>query len=71
MTTDPEPRVPTAETAELVVSLEERGLLDAYLTDEGGETYRLSDEGIRVGRTLAKDEGEDAQALVEALLLDP
>jgi hypothetical protein len=65
---DPDPRPTNAEIAQLVGLLEERGLVEVYVNDEGREAYRLTDEGVRVGDMLAMVEGEDARALLEALL---
>jgi hypothetical protein len=56
--------------ARLVALLEERGLLEVYEDDEGREAYRLTEEGVRVRHMLAMVEGEDADAVLEALLTD-
>jgi DNA-binding PadR family transcriptional regulator len=50
--------------------LEDAGLVEVYLDDQGRETYRLTDEGIRVGHMLAMVEGADADKVLEALLSD-
>jgi hypothetical protein len=50
--------------------VEDAALVELYLNDEGQETYRLTDEGVRVGNMLALVEGEDAGAVLEALLSD-
>jgi hypothetical protein len=65
---DPGPRPTSAEMAQLVALLEERDLVEVYLDDEGREAYRLTEEGVRVGNMLAMVEGEDAEAVLEALL---
>jgi hypothetical protein len=56
--------------AQLVALLEERGLIEVYVDDEGREAYRLTEEGVRVGHMLALVQGEDAEAVREALLGD-
>jgi DNA-binding PadR family transcriptional regulator len=65
---DAGPRPTNAEMAQLVALLEERGLIEVYLGDQGREAYRLTEEGVRVGHMLAMVEGEDANAVLEALL---
>ena len=42
------------------------------MNDEGQETYRLTEDGVRFGQMLAmvEGEGEDAERVVEALLTD-
>ena len=57
-----------AEMAQLVAMLEERGLVQVYLNEEGQETYRLTDEGVRVGNMLALVESEDSDTVLEGLL---
>jgi DNA-binding PadR family transcriptional regulator len=68
MDLDPPPS--TAEVAALVGILEERGLVEVYVDEEGRETYRLTDEGVRLGNMLAMVDGEDAASVLEALLSD-
>jgi DNA-binding PadR family transcriptional regulator len=67
---DPVPRPTNAEMAQLVALLEERGLVEVYVNDDGQEVYRLTDEGVRVGNMLAMVEDEDADQVLRALLAD-
>lgn len=57
--------------AQLVAMLQERGLIEVYLDDQARETYRLTEEGVRVGNMLAMVEGQDADAVLTALLAEP
>jgi hypothetical protein len=57
--------------ARLVAMLQERGLIEVYTDEEGREAYRLTEEGVRVGNMLAMVAGEDADAVLEALLDGP
>ena len=57
-----------AEMAQLVAMLEERGLIEVYTEEDGREAYRLTEEGVRVGNMLAMVEGEDADAVLGALM---
>jgi hypothetical protein len=34
---------------QLVAMLQERGLIEVYVDDQGREAYRLTDEGVKVG----------------------
>jgi DNA-binding PadR family transcriptional regulator len=54
--------------AQLVAMLEDAGLVEVYVDDQGRETYRLTEDGVRVGHMLAMVEGEDADKVLEALL---
>ena len=54
--------------AQFVAMLEDAGLVEVYLNDEGQEAYRLTGEGVRVGTMPAMVEGEDAEVVLEALL---
>jgi hypothetical protein len=53
--------------AQLVAMLEERGLIEVYTDKLGHETYRVTDDGVRVGHMLAMVSSgpcEDALAAV-------
>jgi hypothetical protein len=54
--------------AQLVALLEERGLVEVYLDEQGRDTNRLTEEGVGVGHMLAMVEGEEANAVLTALL---
>jgi hypothetical protein len=68
---DPESHPTDAEMAQPAAMLEERGLIEVYVDEEGREAYRLTVEGVRVGNMLAMVRGEDADAVLEALLDGP
>ena len=53
--------------AQLVAILVERRLVEVHLDDQGAQAYRLTEEGVRVGNTLAMVEGEDAEAVTAFL----
>jgi hypothetical protein len=59
-----------AEMAQLVAMLEDCRIVEVYLNDEGQGTYRITEAGVRFGHILAMVEGEDGEALMEALLAD-
>jgi hypothetical protein len=64
-------RRPTnTEMSQLVALLGERELIEVDTDDRGREAYRLTEEGVRVGNTLAMVEGDGAEAVLEALLRD-
>jgi DNA-binding PadR family transcriptional regulator len=54
--------------AQLVAILEERGLVEVYLDDQGGKVYRLTEKGVLVGNMLAMVKSEEAEKVLEALL---
>ena len=65
---DPRDHPTDADMAQLVALLEERGLVEVYLDDDGQASYRLTAEGVRVGNMLAMVEGDDIDAVATALL---
>jgi hypothetical protein len=67
---DPGPCPTNAEMSQLVAMLQERGLIEVYTDEQGREAYRLTNEGVRVGNMLAMVAGEDADAVLEALLTE-
>ncbi len=46
--------------AQLVAMLEDAGLVEVCVDEEGRETYRLTEDGAGVGNMLVMAEGEDA-----------
>ena len=66
---DAGPRPTNAEVAQLVAMLKDAGLVQVYTDEQGREAYRLTEEGVRVGHTLALVVGEDAEALLHEPLL--
>ena len=62
------PRPTNAEMAQLVAMLEEAGLVEVYEDDEGRETYRLTDDGVRIGHMPAMGRDVETDAVLETLL---
>ena len=50
----------------MVAMLEDAGLIEQYVDEDGEAALRLTDRGAQVGRALAMD--DDAEALLAALL---
>jgi len=58
-----------AETDEIVAELEEAGLLETYVDDDGQDAMRLTPKGAQMGRALAMaGEDVDPDAMLEQLL---
>ena len=43
-------------------------LVEVYTDDEGRESYRVTDDGVRVGRMLAMGDEADAEDVLSAML---
>lgn len=57
-----------AERAHLVAMLQDAGLVEVLVDDDGHEAYRLTDDGARIGHMLAMGDVDEADALLESLL---
>ena len=57
-----------AELDELVAMLEDVGLIDPYVNEDGKPALRLTESGTALGRALAMGEDADAGAVLDGLL---
>jgi hypothetical protein len=65
---DDDERPTMAEMAQLVAMLQDTGLVEVFMDDEGREAYRLTPEGVRVGHLLAVGDAADTDEVLAALL---
>jgi hypothetical protein len=49
---------------------QERGLIELYVDEQARESYRFTEDGVRVRNVLAMVEGEDAEKVMEGLVAD-
>ena len=65
---DPGPRPANAEMDAIVAMLQDAGLVEVYVEDDGHEAYRLTEDGV-LGREHARaGRASDAEAGWEAFL---
>ena len=57
-----------AELDAILAELERADLVEQYVTEDGKAAMRLTEQGMRVGRSLALAGDEDAQVVLDALL---
>ncbi len=58
-----------AEMDAIVAELERAGLVEEFTDDQGRPSMRLTEQGVRVGRSLAlAGDDTDAEAVLAALL---
>ena len=59
---------PADELDAILDELEAADLVEQYVTEDGKAAMRLTEQGVRVGRSLALAGVEDAQTVLDALL---
>jgi DNA-binding MarR family transcriptional regulator len=59
-----------AETDAIVAELEQAGLVESYVNEDGKVAYRLTTRGAQLGRSLALAGDDDAAVVLDALLED-